>query len=59
MGVFTGIVNFEGGLNSIKRSLQEYNTEFLYFMSNEDLSIGKEIQGSPGIEGYTLSQSDF
>lgn len=58
-GVFTGIVNFEGGLNSIKRSLQEYNTEFLYFMSNEDLSIGKEIEGSPGIEGYTLSQSDF
>ena len=53
-----GIANFEGGLNSIKRSLKPKNIDFIYFLNDEYLSIATSLQGSPSVQGYTLSQSD-
>ncbi len=57
-GEFIGIVNFEGGLNSIKRTLIENDVEFLYLLNNEHLDIATGIEGNPQIGNYTLSQKD-
>jgi methyl-accepting chemotaxis protein len=55
---FQGIVNFEGGLNSIKRSLKPAGIDFLYLLDNEYLKIAKGIRGKQKIGRYTLSQKD-
>ena len=57
-GRTVGIANFEGGLNSIKRSLEKSNIEFLYLLSNEYLDIATSIADKPTIGSYTLSQKD-
>ena len=57
-GEFIGIVNFEGGLNSIKRTLIANDIEFLYLLNNEHLDIATGIKGSPQVANYTLSQKD-
>lgn len=57
-GEFIGIANFEGGLNSIKRTLKPNNTEFIYFLNNKHLKIAKSLQKKEKITGYTLSQKD-
>ena len=56
---FVGIVNFEGGLNSIKRSLKSNNIEFLYFIENNNLDLAVNLEGKEKIDGYTLSQKDI
>ena len=55
---FVGIVNFEGGLNSIKRSLKPNDMDFLYFASNDNLNLAENLEGNTEIDGYTLSQKD-
>ncbi len=55
---FIGIVNFEGGLNSIKRTLKKNDIEFLYFLKNDFLHIGKSIKDNKKFDNYTLSQKD-
>jgi methyl-accepting chemotaxis protein len=55
---FAGIVNFEGGLNSIKRDLKSLNIEFLYLLDNSLLDIAKGLKGKKKMGGYTLSQKD-
>ncbi|MGM0501010.1 MAG: methyl-accepting chemotaxis protein [Bacillota bacterium] len=57
-GEFVGIVNFEGGLNSIKRTLKENNIEFLYFLNNNYLDTAAGLQDESQIGDYTLSQKD-
>lgn len=55
-----GLVNFEGGLNSIKINLERASTEFLYFMDEEFLSIAPSLNSAPRIPGgYVLSQSNI
>ena len=56
---FIGIVNFEGGLNSIKRKFTSNNIEFLYFLKNNHLNIASSLKNKSQIEGYTLSQKDI
>jgi len=56
---FLGIVNFEGGLNSIKRSLKPRNIDFLYLINNSLLNIAENIRGNTSIGSYTLSQKDY
>ncbi len=56
---FLGIVNFEGGLNSIKRSLKPRNIDFLYLIDNSLLSVAQGIRGNTQISSYTLSQKDY
>jgi len=56
--IFVGIVNFEGGLNSIKRTLSKNKIQFLYFLKNDYLSIGKSIKDNKKYGNYTLSQKD-
>ena len=56
---FTGMVAFEGGLNSIKRTLKLNNIDFLYFLKNDYLYLAKKLKSKPKISGYTLSQKDF
>lgn len=58
-GTFIGIVNFEGGLNSVKRKLKPHKVDFLYFMDKKDLKFGKAIEGSPTWQNYILSQKDY
>jgi len=55
---FIGIVNFEGGLNSIKRTLVKNNIEFLYFLKNDYLNICNSIKKNKKFYNYTLSQKD-
>ncbi len=57
-GRIVGIANFEGGLNSIKRTLEKTNVEFLYLLNNSQLDIAESINGQPSIGSYTLSQKD-
>ena len=56
---FLGILNFEGGLNSIKRNLKPRNIEFLYLINNNQLGIAKGLKGKLGFANYTLSQKDY
>ncbi len=53
-----GMVNFEGGLNSIKRTLEESDIEFLYVLDDEFIDIAEDIADNESIGGFTLSQSD-
>lgn len=55
---FVGIANFEGGLNSIKRTLESNKIDFIYFLKNDYLNIAKGIVNKEKIKGYTLSQKD-
>ncbi len=57
-GRFLGIANFEGGLNSIKRTLEPSNIEFLYFMDGKYLTIAKGLKSKPNFKNYYLSQND-
>lgn len=57
-GRFLGIANFEGGLNSIKRTLEPHNIEFLYFMDGKYLNIAKGLKSKPNFKNYYLSQKD-
>jgi len=57
-GEFLGMANFEGGLNSIKRSLKPNDIDFLYFLRNDHLDTAVSIEGNPTIDGFTLSQRD-
>ncbi|HDQ15327.1 MAG TPA: methyl-accepting chemotaxis protein, partial [Sediminispirochaeta sp.] len=57
-GQLIGMVNFEGGLNSLKRSMEKNDIHFLYFLSDEHLEIAQDLQGNARMDGYTLSQSD-
>ena len=56
---FIGIANFEGGLNSIKRTLKPYNIDFLYFMDDAHLNIAKGMGTKPKIANYILNQKDI
>lgn len=55
---FIGIVNFEGGLNSIKRTLKPYDIEFVYFMDGKDTDIAPGMKTKTHIESYYLNQKD-
>jgi len=55
---FIGIANFEGGLNSIKRTLKPYNVDFLYFMDAANLNVAKGMKSKPAIANYILNQKD-
>jgi methyl-accepting chemotaxis protein len=55
---FRGIVNFEGGLNSIKRTFKTHDIEFLYFLGNDYLSTAKDFKDREKLGGFTLSQKD-
>ena len=57
-GRLLGIANFEGGLNSIKRTLKPSNIDFLYFLDGQYLDLATGLRGKPAVDGYTLSQSD-
>jgi len=57
-GEIVGLVNFEGGLNSIKRSLKPSDVDFLYFMSSSYLDVADSLEGATEIGSYVLSQSD-
>jgi methyl-accepting chemotaxis protein len=56
---FIGIVNFEGGLNSIKRTLKPYGIDFLYFMDSNDLDTAKEMADKPRLDGWIVNQKDI
>lgn len=55
---FIGIANFEGGLNSIKRTLKPYNIEFVYFMDGADLTVAPGMKSKTQIGNYYLNQKD-
>ena len=62
-GDIIGLVNFEGGLNSIKRNLEPRAVDFLYFMDDAYLDIAGRLQDAPAWTPDTgtrllLSQSD-
>ena len=57
-GDFIGIANFEGGLNSIKRTLKPYGIDFLYFMRKSSLDIAPGLGDNLQIGDYVLSQKD-
>ncbi|MBN2626959.1 MAG: hypothetical protein JXA95_09870, partial [Spirochaetales bacterium] len=54
-----GIVNYEGGLNSIKRDMEEKNLEFLYVLDESYLPIATSLKESPSVQGYRVSQKDI
>jgi len=56
---FIGIANFEGGLNSIKRTLKPYDIEFLYFMDPKDIAVAKGMAKKPKLGEYYLNQKDI
>ncbi len=55
---FLGIANFEGGLNSIKRTLKPNDMEFLYFMDGKFLSLAKKLSDKPHFQNLYLNQKD-
>nr|WP_320192169.1 methyl-accepting chemotaxis protein [uncultured Desulfobacter sp.] len=57
-GQFLGIANFEGGLNSIKRTLKPHDLEFIYFMNANDLDVAKGMGGKPRVAEFILNQKD-
>jgi methyl-accepting chemotaxis protein len=57
-GRVVGVANFEGGLNSIKRTLEKKDIEFLYLLNNSWLTIAESLSGQPTVGAYTLSQKD-
>ncbi|WP_321491994.1 methyl-accepting chemotaxis protein [uncultured Desulfobacter sp.] len=56
---FLGIANFEGGLNSIKRTLKTHDIDFLYFMDAKDLNVAEEMKGKPRLGEFILNQKDM
>lgn len=57
-GKFIGIANFEGGLNSIKRTLKPYDIDFIYFMNEDQLDIAKGMAGQPKLGSFIVNQKD-
>ena len=57
-GEFMGIADFEGGLNSIKRTLKPGDIEFLYFMDEQYLDAAPKLKSKPSFKNYYLSQKD-
>ena len=55
---FIGIVNFEGGLNSIKRDLKEHGIDFLYLMSEQYIGVAASLTGAARVGDYLVSQKD-
>ena len=55
---FIGIANFEGGLNSIKRTLKPYDIDFIYFMDDAFLDIAKGMGKKPRLANFILNQKD-
>ena len=55
---FMGIANFEGGLNSIKRTLKPYDIDFIYFMDDAFLNIAQGMGKKPRLSNYILNQKD-
>ncbi|HCY87236.1 MAG TPA: methyl-accepting chemotaxis protein [Desulfobacteraceae bacterium] len=55
---FIGIANFEGGLNSIKRTLKPYDIDFIYFMDDAFLTVAKGMAKKPKLANYILNQKD-
>lgn len=53
-----GVANFEGGLNSIKRTLKPYDIDFIYFMDDVSLNIAKGMKNKPKLANYILNQKD-
>jgi methyl-accepting chemotaxis protein len=58
-GNFIGIANFEGGLNSIKRTLKPYDIDFIYFMDEALLNIAPGMKDKPKIGNYIVNQKDI
>ncbi|MFZ5570308.1 MAG: bacteriohemerythrin [Thermodesulfobacteriota bacterium] len=58
-GEFVGIADFEGGLNSIRRTLEPHEFFFLYFLHNDHLSVAKELRDMPQLGNYTLSINEI
>nr|WP_320014911.1 methyl-accepting chemotaxis protein [uncultured Desulfobacter sp.] len=56
---FIGIANFEGGLNSIKRTLKPYDIDFLYFMDSAHVDIAQGMEKKPKLGNYILNQKDI
>ena len=55
-----GLVNFEGGLNSLKRNMEPNDLHFLYFIHPQFLPVATSLQKAPEIAGgLRLSQKDF
>jgi methyl-accepting chemotaxis protein len=54
-----GIINFEGGLNSIKRLLEKKGIYFLYFLDEKDLITAKNLSSNEKINRFVLSQKDY
>ncbi|MGE4518556.1 MAG: methyl-accepting chemotaxis protein [Desulfobacteraceae bacterium] len=54
-----GIINFEGGLNSVKRTLEKKDIYFLYFMDSEGLETAKSFSSNEKINSFVLSQNDY
>lgn len=57
-GEFLGFVDFEDGLNSIKRDFKPNGIEFLYALDEGYLDIAASLEGAPRIGSYAVSQSD-
>ncbi len=57
-GDFVGIVDFEGGLNSIKRVLISNDINFLYFMDGKYLNVAPKLKSKAHFKNYYLSQKD-
>lgn len=55
---FIGIANFEGGLNSIKRTLKPYDVDFVYFMDDAFLNLAKGMEKKPRLANFILNQKD-
>lgn len=56
--ILLGIVNFEGGLNSIKRDFKANGIDFLYLINSKYLNISKSLANGTSIGEYTVSQKD-
>lgn len=58
-GQIIGLVNFEGGLNSMKREMESDGLEFLYFLSGDYLTVAGNLTSAPRVGQFYLSQNDF
>lgn len=58
-GRIVGLVNFEGGLNSIKRNLEARQIAFLYLLDEQYLSIASSLADAPQAGNFVVSQSDI
>nr|WP_319393580.1 methyl-accepting chemotaxis protein [uncultured Desulfobacter sp.] len=55
---FLGIANFEGGLNSIKRTLKPHDVDFVYFMNANDLDVAKGMGKKTRVGQFIVNQKD-